>query len=522
MHRERFESQRAVVLLFALCVAVRVYLFFFTFVIARDSTTYLAMAEAFLEGRIGDALHYITLPFYPILVAGIQSVVGNWEIAGKLVSGMAGVGTFFPLYFLGNRVFGHKATLISLLCLAIHPYLVEYSAEVLSESTFIFLSVLGIWMLWEGWNRKSHVLCGASGLILGLSCLTRAEGLIWLGAICIVPLCIVFFARGARVDKRATCVSFGIAAMVFLIVVSPYVIFLKSLTGELSVRQGGAVAIMKGTGHSAGGLSTGGAFLALLSQPWVLLKKVGWNLSRLIPLLPKTIHYPFFFFLMVGVLTRRTKTNSLGELYMAVVCIVYVLGHCFLYLKVRYLLPVVPLALSWAGVGFWKIVEWAEDFSAHRHFKLLQGRSTPFFLVALLCILAATTLPKTLQPRRVAKLDRKDVAGRIAALSEQRLVVLASDPRIAFYANAKSVGLPKVKTFDGFLEYALNNKVDIIVMNKERTIEKKRLGRIVRLFFENSTHPSLQFLFAYPAEGESKPPHFYAYRLVPSENRSSR
>ncbi|MBW2040348.1 MAG: hypothetical protein JRI46_12310 [Deltaproteobacteria bacterium] len=238
-----------------------------------------------------------------------------------------------------------------------------------------------------------------------------------------------------------------LAALGFFIVIAPYICFLKGLTGEWTVRQGGAGSIMKGTGYSDyDGLW--GAVIALLSHPWLLLKKLGWNMGRLLPLLPETIYYPFFFFLVVGLVARRhTEQHLKGELYLAIICLVYILGHCLLYLKVRYLLPIVPFALFWAGQGFLTTVSWAHRFCARYIPKLVEQHRVLVVTMFLICFTAGLTLPKTLQPHRLEKLDRKEIGHKIAALFHRHPVVLASDGRIGFYAKGKIVNIPKVKTF---------------------------------------------------------------------------
>ncbi|MBW2040347.1 MAG: hypothetical protein JRI46_12305 [Deltaproteobacteria bacterium] len=107
-------SRKAFWLLFVVCVGVRVYLFFNTFLIARDSVLYIAMANTFLEGSFVEALRYITPPFYPLLLAGMKLVITDAEIAGKLVSLLAGTCAFFPLYYLGKRIFEQRVVFIGL------------------------------------------------------------------------------------------------------------------------------------------------------------------------------------------------------------------------------------------------------------------------------------------------------------------------------------------------------------------------------------------------------------------------
>jgi 4-amino-4-deoxy-L-arabinose transferase-like glycosyltransferase len=521
-----FESRKVFWLLLALCFGIKIYMFFSTYVIARDSVQYMGMAELFLEGRFLAALEYITPPFYPLLLAGMKLVISDPEIAGKLVSLLLGTCTFFPLYYLGKRFFEQKVVFIGLLLFAIHPYLVRYSAEILSESTFIFLSITGFWLLWMGWEEKHYVFCALAGLALGLSCLTRAQGLIWIGAILAVPIIFSFVKQKTEIKKGNLWISFLLAAFVFLIIIFPYSYFLKQLTGEWTVRQIGAPALWEGTGHSSSqGLWE--TLMALLGHPWLLVKKLGWNMGRLAPLLPETIHYPFFVLLVIGLVAwRHTKRYLKGELYLAIICLVYILGHCLLYLKVRYLLPIVPFALFWAGQGFWATATWLNRFCARYVPKIREQHRVFFVIMFLICIVAGSTLPKTLEPQRREKLDRKEVGKRIATLFPNHPTILASDPRIAFYANGEIVIPRKIMTFTEMLKYVRNDYVDVIVMNKKRVDEEGRDGDLARDFFAHSNHPDLQLLFVYPSDNEQAnrggSSLFYVYRFVGEKNQPAR
>jgi 4-amino-4-deoxy-L-arabinose transferase-like glycosyltransferase len=521
-----FESRKVFWLLFAICIGVRVYMFFSTYVIAQDSVLYMGMADLFLEGRFLEAFKYITPPFYPLLLAGMKLVISDPEIAGKLVSLLAGTCTFFPLYYLGRRFFEQKVVFIGLFLFALHPYLVRFSAEVLSESTFIFLSVAGLWLLWKGLDERSYIYSFLSGVILGLSCLTRAQGLIWIGVILAVPIVFSFLRRGKEIDKRNLWISFLIAAFAFFLVIFPYSYFLKQLTGEWTVRQDGASSILEGTGHPDNqGLWE--ALITLLSHPLLLVKKLGWNMGWLFLLLPETIHYPFFFLLVVGLVAwRQTKRYLKGELYLAIICLVYILGHCLLYLKVRYLLPIVPFALFWAGQGFWVTVSWVQRLCVRYIPKVMGEHRALVVTVFLICFAAAGALPKTLLPQRLDKLDRKEIGYRIAALFQRRPVILASDGRIGFYAKGEIISLPRAETLEEFLEYAHTHKVDIIVMGKEQLHDEGWFGDLTRDFFAHPNHPDLQLLFVYPSENQQQNQRkslvFYVYRLVGERKQPER
>jgi 4-amino-4-deoxy-L-arabinose transferase-like glycosyltransferase len=517
-----FQPHRIIIALFFLCAGLRVYECFVTFVIARDSVLYLAMAEAFRAGRVTDALRFITPPFYPILIALTELVTENPELAGKMVSALMGICVFLPVYLLGRRIFEQKIVLVSLAFLALHPYLVRYSAEALSESTFIFLGVAGFWLLWQAIREGRIWYAAAATLMLGFACLTRGQGLIWLGTLLLVPV-VFALLPGIPVDfRKRTWVYSLLCIGFFLLVIAPYVVYLKVVTGEWTVRQGASVAIATKTPYSsaAGLLAT---ITSLLADPWSLIKKLGLNLGHAAVLLPKTFHYPLFLLLIVGLVRAVRRRLSPGEVYLGIICTTYILAHALLYMKVRYLLPVVPFALYWMAEGFWAVVSWGQGVCERRWSagaaRLGRGRVV---VTLLLVVVAVSTLPKTLQPQRFEKLDRKIVGQRIAALSEGPPRVVASDPRVTFYARGELVRFPKVSTVDDLVEYALRMDVDIIVMNQKRTEETRRIGKLTRDFFEGSDVPAMELLFVYPENAQGDVSQFYVYRLNKNEEANKR
>jgi 4-amino-4-deoxy-L-arabinose transferase-like glycosyltransferase len=513
------ESRKAFWLIFALCLGARVYLFFNSFLIARDAVTYAAMARAFLGGDLSEAVQHITPPLYPLLMGFGKQILGDYEAAGKIVSLLAGTLTFFPLYWLGQRIFDRKTLLAGLFFFSVHPYLVRYSVEVLSESTFIFFSVLGLWLLWEGWQENRYGSLSLAGVFLGLSCLTRAQGFIWIGVLVILP--ILFSLQGQRIeiDKRGLWMPSLIVLFFFFVTISPYACVVKQVTGEWTVRPGGAGAIVKGTGL-LGNESILGTTMTLLGHPWMLLKKLLLNLALFVWFLPATYHYPLVFFLAIGLLAKRDeKTHLPGEVFLGVVCLVYILGHSLLYPKVRYLLPIVPFALLWSGRGLPVTASHIRAFCKRRLPGIRFAGSSPFALVILLCLAAAVTLPKTLKPQRQDKLDRKEVGKKIASLSQRDFDILTADPRIGFYANAAKIRvLPEVGSYEELMEYVQRKSVDFIVMDRTLTTDPI-WGDLITTFFERPKHEELELLFAYPSEDRQEPPRFEVYRLLSQEHR---
>src|SRR5262249_36802594 len=118
----------------ALALAIRVLVAEFLPVIQPDGVVYLAVAKQFqATGSPFDPLFH---PVYPILIALAQPLVGDWEMAGRLVSAILGALVIVPAYALARGIVGRQAALLSCVFIAVHPRLVQNSASVLCEATY--------------------------------------------------------------------------------------------------------------------------------------------------------------------------------------------------------------------------------------------------------------------------------------------------------------------------------------------------------------------------------------------------
>jgi uncharacterized membrane protein len=115
-------------------------------------------------------------PGYPGLIASFYPVVGDWEIAGQMVSVVCGVLLLFPLYALCKELYGDKVALLACLLATISPYLARYAAHVRSESPFVLLATVAVGVL-QGvrapedqalflrWARCGARLSGSTGTL---------------------------------------------------------------------------------------------------------------------------------------------------------------------------------------------------------------------------------------------------------------------------------------------------------------------------------------------------------------------
>jgi len=110
--------------------------------IDADGVVYVTLARRFQES--GSAFHPLFHPLYPICISLVQPLVGDWEMAGRLVSAVFGSLVILPAFVLARAVVGRQAAIIAVALIAVHPLLVRSSTAVLCEATYTFLLVSGV------------------------------------------------------------------------------------------------------------------------------------------------------------------------------------------------------------------------------------------------------------------------------------------------------------------------------------------------------------------------------------------
>ncbi|OPY79178.1 MAG: hypothetical protein A4E65_01963 [Syntrophorhabdus sp. PtaU1.Bin153] len=147
--------------------------------IEMDGVSYALTAEAIARGAFGEAVRAVFPPFYPLFIALAHFFVGDWELAGRLASLVFGLLLIYVSYLFFKRLLGEKKALYGAFILAIHPYLVRYSGQVLSESLATFLFTATVFFFYRGWTEGKGAYVGVSGCFLGLTYLTRPEYLVF-------------------------------------------------------------------------------------------------------------------------------------------------------------------------------------------------------------------------------------------------------------------------------------------------------------------------------------------------------
>ena len=170
-------------------------------------------------------------PFFPIFRAhpllfqsflSIGFHLGIGELFGRLAAAGVGVLTVLLVYRTGRLLFGSRAGIYSALVLALMPYHVLVTRQVLLDGPMTLFATLVLYFIVRfGLTRRPGWLY-AAGAAMGLTLLAKEPGILLLGAL------YAFFALSPEVRVRARELTLSLAAMI--LVIAPYPLSL-SLAG---------------------------------------------------------------------------------------------------------------------------------------------------------------------------------------------------------------------------------------------------------------------------------------------------
>ncbi|MBW7885780.1 MAG: glycosyltransferase family 39 protein, partial [Caldilineaceae bacterium] len=158
---------------------------------------------------------------WPPLQAGLLSLAfllfGSKIIVGQAMMVSLSTLTTLFVYLITAKVSSRRAAIIAAMIHAVYPSFIHLSLRLLSETTYIFFSLLAIYLvltLVETTRRRwAWLLAVGAGLLLGLSALARAAALPWVG---MLALWIGWRIRGTRLRLLLPAAMLAVTAVTVL------------------------------------------------------------------------------------------------------------------------------------------------------------------------------------------------------------------------------------------------------------------------------------------------------------------
>lgn len=150
---------------------------------SSDSYHYLLLAEhlAAGEGFTSGGSEHPDLsrpPLYPMVLGAAMVLTGQVELAARLATALLGALAAVPLFFLARQTMGPGAALMTL-PLAAFSCLIGGAVRLLPTSLSTLLALAALAMVLAAVRRGSLLLALLTGMLAGLTAMSRSEGVIW-------------------------------------------------------------------------------------------------------------------------------------------------------------------------------------------------------------------------------------------------------------------------------------------------------------------------------------------------------
>ncbi len=192
---------------------------------------------------------FFRAPLYPYLLALVYSVSENSFVAPRIIQFILGGFTAVMTFTLARRLMGRMAGVVAGLLCAVYPVLIYFEGELLTETLFIFLTMLGILLLDIARNRKGAGTWFAAGLALGLALITRPS----------IGLFLPLALAGALIFSRPKAQATALLLAGMVLPVIPVAVHNYTVSGEfIPVVWQGGINFYLGNNPAADGWSATG------------------------------------------------------------------------------------------------------------------------------------------------------------------------------------------------------------------------------------------------------------------------
>jgi 4-amino-4-deoxy-L-arabinose transferase-like glycosyltransferase len=208
-----------------------------SFVRRGDAFEYTGIARVMIEDHRfalapTSSPEYLRMPGHPTFLAGVMVAFGT-PLAIPLVQIVLVAISACLIYLMGERIFSRMVGIAAALLYALEPTVVFYAQQAFSETFFVFLLLVIVYMLTcvESFAKRHALLVG---VLIGVLTLVRPVGLY------IVPIFLIWLWWKYRTDLKQAAVVMVCCVVGVGIVVVPWMARNDRLAGHFSLSSLGA------------------------------------------------------------------------------------------------------------------------------------------------------------------------------------------------------------------------------------------------------------------------------------------
>ena len=245
---DRSQNDRGALLVAAaviVAIGLRAWALYMRGALDYDETYYYMLGKSLFSGKgytLNGLPHTAFPPLYPIFCGLTSFVSANVLFCTALISVIAGGLLPIPVYFLAMDMHNRRVGVLAAALVAVWPALWFFAVRRIpyvmrmycgSEPLFTTLFIAGILFLWLAARRDQFWQGALAGGLIGLSALVRNEA-----AVMFAFLLFWFIVDRILFSVRPLCkkaLQAAVVAGAFAIVVSPWIIYVRSVSGQWSM-----------------------------------------------------------------------------------------------------------------------------------------------------------------------------------------------------------------------------------------------------------------------------------------------
>lgn len=453
-------------LILSIAILVRFYAFINVSVIQRDSPLYLYQAMVVSNGdfKLLEACDHSPrikkINLFSLSIVPFYYLTKDFEIAGKLVSFISSCLSIVFLYLILRNFFSNSILYLTLLVYALNPLLVKESAEIMRESFFTLMILVGLWCFLNGLKASLKVRFlwfFSSNIFWILSSWIRVEGIFFILFTFFYLLVDILFAK----DKKRsffTWITFSFFPILGSFILISYISFYKGFFLTELYSKVIKIHINPFTQPLTKVLEN--LKYSDIPSPtpyfWDMVKQNLWLIALGTTLFYKFIpalHFSNVIFLLasIGDIKMYIKSNILlrylGTLSVTYIFMLWYFTFSKWYMEKRYMLPLIFCLAPFIGIGI-KNIKYVLERGIQKKFKNCVKLSTLGIVIYIL----GFSLFEIIKPVRAELKSLKDIAYNISrTLTYEDLIrcsetgctnlIFSGDGRIIFYVS-NLTGIP--------------------------------------------------------------------------------
>jgi len=166
---------------------------------------------------------------HPLLFQFLLSLIYRYQfsdLSGRLLAASIGIGTILLVYLIGKTLYGRLPGALGAIFIALMPYHVVVSRQVLLDGPMVFCATLTLYMLARFGKSQRVVWLFAAGISMGLTVLSKETGIVLMGAI------YIFLTLASELRVRFW--SLVIGGVLTALVIAPFPVSLYLAGGQHS------------------------------------------------------------------------------------------------------------------------------------------------------------------------------------------------------------------------------------------------------------------------------------------------